>query len=145
MLSGKGARIRRWVRPVISFPSFYPFHPYIPSMPPCLLIKVAHRTAQPNPSQSQANDPEGEDDEAEKDPTKLFGVLVHVRSFLKFLNSHVVSTTTIACMSLAIFHLKLFPPFSPCLLTSIGGVGRCKLTSVTLVGNSMFDVPESAI
>ncbi|EIM90672.1 cell cycle checkpoint [Stereum hirsutum FP-91666 SS1] len=57
------------------------------------------KMAQPNPSQSQANtDPDNEDDEAETDPTKLFGVLVHVRSFLKFLNSHVVSTTTIACI-----------------------------------------------
>lgn len=63
-------------------------------------MNVARRTAQPNPSQSQANtDPDNEDDEAETDPTKLFGVLVHVRSFLKFLNSHVVSTTTIACTS----------------------------------------------
>ncbi|KAJ8584849.1 cell cycle checkpoint [Rhizopogon salebrosus TDB-379] len=32
------------------------------------------------------------------DPDKLFSVLVSVRSFLQFLNSHVVSTTTIACL-----------------------------------------------
>jgi HUS1 checkpoint protein len=31
------------------------------------------------------------------DPEELFAVLVSVRSFLKFLNCHVVSTTTIAC------------------------------------------------
>ncbi|KAJ6611149.1 checkpoint protein Hus1/Mec3 [Mycena sp. CBHHK59/15] len=33
-----------------------------------------------------------------RDPTELFTVLVSTRSFLKFLNSHVVSTTTIACI-----------------------------------------------
>jgi HUS1 checkpoint protein len=38
----------------------------------------------------------------EPDPEKLFTVLVSTRSFLKFLNSHVVSTTTIACV---------YPPF----------------------------------
>lgn len=32
------------------------------------------------------------------DPDKLFSVHVSIRSFIKFLNSHVVSTTTIACM-----------------------------------------------
>ncbi|KAJ7282818.1 checkpoint protein Hus1/Mec3 [Mycena rebaudengoi] len=33
-----------------------------------------------------------------RDPEELFTVLVSTRSFLKFLNSHVVSTTTIACI-----------------------------------------------
>ncbi|KAF8149076.1 checkpoint protein Hus1/Mec3 [Crassisporium funariophilum] len=32
------------------------------------------------------------------DPDKMFTVLISTRSFLKFLNSHVVSTTTIACI-----------------------------------------------
>ncbi|KAJ3986570.1 checkpoint protein Hus1/Mec3 [Lentinula detonsa] len=32
------------------------------------------------------------------DPEQLFSVLVSVKSFLKFLSSHVVSTTTIACV-----------------------------------------------
>ena len=46
------------------------------------------------PSQSQ----DDEDDTNEKpDPDHLFTVVVSIRSFLKFLNSHVVSTTTIAC------------------------------------------------
>jgi HUS1 checkpoint protein len=31
------------------------------------------------------------------DPNQIFTVLISTRSFLKFLNSHVVSTTTIAC------------------------------------------------
>jgi len=31
------------------------------------------------------------------DPDHLFAVVISIRSFLKFLNSHVVSTTTIAC------------------------------------------------
>ncbi|KAJ7250888.1 checkpoint protein Hus1/Mec3 [Mycena haematopus] len=33
-----------------------------------------------------------------QDPDKLFSVLVSTKSFFKFLNSHVVSTTTIACI-----------------------------------------------
>ncbi|KAH7873213.1 checkpoint protein Hus1/Mec3 [Lentinula edodes] len=37
-------------------------------------------------------------DDPPPDPEHLFSVLVSVRSFLKFLSSHVVSTTTIACI-----------------------------------------------
>ncbi|KAJ3518174.1 hypothetical protein NLJ89_g8 [Agrocybe chaxingu] len=40
---------------------------------------------------------DGADDEI-ADPDKLFTVLISTRSFLKFLNSHVVSTTTIAAI-----------------------------------------------
>ncbi|KAL0945318.1 hypothetical protein HGRIS_000821 [Hohenbuehelia grisea] len=42
---------------------------------------------------------EGSQEEPDEppDPEKMFTVLVSIRSFLKFLNSHVVSTTTIAC------------------------------------------------
>ncbi|KAG6820674.1 hypothetical protein H0H93_013192 [Arthromyces matolae] len=43
----------------------------------------------------QRDDPR--QDEDPRDPTQLSSVLVSIRSFLKFLNSHVVSTTTIAC------------------------------------------------
>jgi len=53
---------------------------------------------------SQAN--RGDDDEQEgerPDPNKLFSVLVHTRSFLKFLNAHTVSKTTIACKKDPIF------------------------------------------
>ena len=39
------------------------------------------------------------------DPTHMFTVLISTRSFLKFLNSHVVSTTTIACMFSVSFEL----------------------------------------
>ncbi|KAF9457489.1 checkpoint protein Hus1/Mec3 [Collybia nuda] len=39
-----------------------------------------------------------EDEDEAPDPEKMFSVLVSIRSFLKFLNSHVVSTTTIACI-----------------------------------------------
>jgi len=48
---------------------------------------------------SQANTgPEDEEQERERaDPKQLFSVLVHTRSFLKFLNAHAVSKTTIAC------------------------------------------------
>ncbi|KAJ3922420.1 checkpoint protein Hus1/Mec3 [Lentinula edodes] len=37
-------------------------------------------------------------DDPPPDPEHLFSVLVSVKSFLKFLSSHVVSTTTIACI-----------------------------------------------
>ncbi|KAF8799058.1 cell cycle checkpoint [Phlegmacium glaucopus] len=42
---------------------------------------------------------DSEEDKAEPpDPNQMFTVLISTRSFLKFLNSHVVSTTTIACL-----------------------------------------------
>ena len=48
-------------------------------------------------SSAQVDDSE-EDPMAEPpDPNQMFTVLISTRSFLKFLNSHVVSTTTIAC------------------------------------------------
>jgi len=47
---------------------------------------------------SQANGgDDGEQERERPDPNKLFSVLVHTRSFLKFLNAHTVSKTTIAC------------------------------------------------
>lgn len=42
--------------------------------------------------QTQSTEPE------ERDPGQMFGVYLSVRAFLKFLSSHVVSTTTIACI-----------------------------------------------
>ncbi|KAJ7044100.1 checkpoint protein Hus1/Mec3 [Mycena alexandri] len=39
-----------------------------------------------------------QDSEPDRDPDELFSVLVSTKSFFKFLNSHVVSTTTIACI-----------------------------------------------
>lgn len=50
------------------------------------------------------------------DPDKMFTVLISTRSFLKFLNSHVVSTTTIACEFLSkilCIAAELLPPFFP--------------------------------
>ena len=44
-----------------------------------------------------AQDVDPTQDHDKPDPDQLFTVLVSLRSFLKFLNSHVVSTTTIAC------------------------------------------------
>lgn len=56
--------------------------------------------ANPSLRQAQVGEEQNVDPEpTEKpDPEKVFSVLVSVRSFLKFLNSHVVSTTTIACI-----------------------------------------------
>jgi len=47
-----------------------------------------------NPKTQDEEDPEAEP----PDPNQMFTVLISTRSFLKFLNSHVVSTTTIACI-----------------------------------------------
>jgi HUS1 checkpoint protein len=46
---------------------------------------------------SQANGGDEDEERERPDPNKLFSVLVHTRSFLKFLNAHSVSKTTIAC------------------------------------------------
>ncbi|EJD06814.1 cell cycle checkpoint [Fomitiporia mediterranea MF3/22] len=43
-------------------------------------------------------DSERSRDEPEPDPDQWFGVHLSIRAFLKFLSSHVVSTTTIACI-----------------------------------------------
>jgi len=48
---------------------------------------------------ASSQDPPGSHPEDERDPNQLFGVLVHLKSLQKFLSSHVVSTTTIACVS----------------------------------------------
>ena len=49
------------------------------------------------------------------DPNQIFTVLISTRSFLKFLNSHVVSTTTIACeflsQNMRIYLSELLSPF----------------------------------
>ncbi|KAF8442188.1 cell cycle checkpoint [Boletus edulis BED1] len=53
-----------------------------------------------NPSMRQASDENAPEPEVAEnpDPEKLFSVHVSIRSFIKFLNSHVVSTSTIACI-----------------------------------------------
>jgi HUS1 checkpoint protein len=48
-------------------------------------------------SQGNRGDDDDEEERERPDPNKLFSVLVHTRSFLKFLNAHTVSKTTIAC------------------------------------------------
>ncbi|KAF9477730.1 cell cycle checkpoint [Pholiota conissans] len=45
-----------------------------------------------------AEDEGNGDDEEPRDPNKMYSVCISTRSFLKFLNIHVVSTTTIACI-----------------------------------------------
>ena len=46
---------------------------------------------------AQLDESEDEQMTEPPDPDQMFTVLISTRSFLKFLNSHVVSTTTIAC------------------------------------------------
>jgi HUS1 checkpoint protein len=46
---------------------------------------------------SQANEEDEELRRERPEPKQLFSVLVHTRGFLKFLNAHTVSKTTIAC------------------------------------------------
>ncbi|KAJ6508807.1 checkpoint protein Hus1/Mec3 [Mycena sanguinolenta] len=50
-----------------------------------------------NTNKASTASQEQEPDEP-RDPDELFSVLVSTKSFFKFLNSHVVSTTTIACI-----------------------------------------------
>jgi len=54
---------------------------------------------------SQANNEDEEQGRERPDPKQLFSVLVHTRSFLKFLNAHAVSKTTIACTKAPFLHL----------------------------------------
>ncbi|KAF8193332.1 checkpoint protein Hus1/Mec3 [Pholiota molesta] len=49
-------------------------------------------------SNPETHNNEEADDEEPRDPDKMYTVYISTRSFLKFLNSHVVSTTTIACL-----------------------------------------------
>ncbi|KAG7452492.1 cell cycle checkpoint [Guyanagaster necrorhizus] len=49
-----------------------------------------------NPKMARENASQQEDPPS--DPDEMFSVLVSIRSFIKFLHSHVVSTTTIACI-----------------------------------------------
>ncbi|TFL06872.1 checkpoint protein Hus1/Mec3 [Pterulicium gracile] len=53
--------------------------------------------ANPNMRQHEEHE-ELEEPEEEVDPNKMFTVTVPIKGFLKFLNSHVVSTNTIACI-----------------------------------------------
>lgn len=64
-------------------------------------------------SRLSARDPNTQDpDNSEaRDPTTLYGLLVSLKSIQKFLNSHVVSTTTIACE-------WCLRPASACILTA---------------------------
>lgn len=67
------------------------------------------------PAQEGASQNPDVDSDVEKpDPDHLFGVLISIKSFIKFLNSHVLSSTTIACGSLRAvvdFHLLMFSPW----------------------------------
>ncbi|KAI0292999.1 Hus1-like protein-domain-containing protein [Multifurca ochricompacta] len=58
-------------------------------------LQLSARTEVVNAS---AEDEEKDKERERPDPKQLFSVLVHTRSFLKFLNAHVVSKTTIACI-----------------------------------------------
>ncbi|OCH86156.1 cell cycle checkpoint [Obba rivulosa] len=49
-----------------------------------------------NPAMEPDSNSQGQTDDETNDPTKMYGVLVSLRSLSKFLGNHVVSTTTIA-------------------------------------------------
>ncbi|TEB31539.1 cell cycle checkpoint [Coprinellus micaceus] len=52
-----------------------------------------------NPSNNDGNEPEDEEDEEDlEERKKMYAVIVSIKSFLKFLGAHQVSTTTIACV-----------------------------------------------
>ena len=61
--------------------------------PPPLHRSLRQLLAQEGGSQNS----EADSDIEKPDPDHLFGVLISVKSFIKFLNSHVLSSTTIAC------------------------------------------------
>jgi HUS1 checkpoint protein len=68
----------------------------------CIRFTVHAHTFLFSPAADGASQANGGDEDEEQgrerpDPNKLFSVLVHTRSFLKFLNAHTVSKTTIAC------------------------------------------------
>jgi HUS1 checkpoint protein len=79
-----------------------------PPLPP------THRSLSLLLAQEGASQNTDADGEAEKpDPDSLFGVLISIKSFIKFLNSHVLSSTTIACESfqvVASVRLLMFCP-----------------------------------
>ncbi|KAL1674543.1 checkpoint protein Hus1/Mec3 [Schizophyllum commune] len=50
-----------------------------------------------NPKMPRA-DASSQDDAGERDPDQYHSVFVNIRSFIKFLNAHVVSSTTMACI-----------------------------------------------
>lgn len=62
-------------------------------------ICIADEPPSQNPNAANASDAEPE----EPHPDQLFSVLISIKSFLKFLNSHVLSSTTIACKCMQIF------------------------------------------
>lgn len=54
-----------------------------------------------NPSMNKDAATQSQEEETpsqDKDPARMYSVLLTVKDFMKFLNSHVVSTTTIACI-----------------------------------------------
>jgi hypothetical protein len=55
--------------------------------------------ASSDPKTQNTSDTEPDDDEGhdKTDPDLMFSVLISIKGFLKFLNSHVLSSTTIAC------------------------------------------------
>ncbi|KAG6816673.1 hypothetical protein H0H87_004033 [Tephrocybe sp. NHM501043] len=68
----------------------------------CLQLSINTETVKVDTEWKHCTNPQTqskrEDSEEPRDPDQLFTVLVSIRSFLKFLSSHVVSTTTIACI-----------------------------------------------
>jgi len=56
------------------------------------------RIAENRASQDNTSAENEEQEPQRPDPKQLFSVLIHTRSFLKFLGAHVVSKTTIACI-----------------------------------------------
>ncbi|KAF8071503.1 checkpoint protein Hus1/Mec3 [Lyophyllum atratum] len=68
----------------------------------CLQLSISTESVKVDTEWKDCSNPKTtntpQDLEDAPDPNQLFTVLVSTRSFFKFLNSHVVSTTTIACI-----------------------------------------------
>lgn len=77
-------------------------HPQHESVPPFLFYvpftrRIDEFKATDTQTQTQTIDGQEDPSRDEPDPGQYFGVHLSIRAFLKFLSSHVVSTTTIAC------------------------------------------------
>ena len=111
-------------------------HPRIskaPSRPMALVVHASRILFDPVAADgaSQINDEDEAEGRERPDPKQLFSVLVHTRSFLKFLNAHAVSKTTIACTNGTFFH-----PFRDDNFSLVGICqGHC-LISFVYIGDS---------
>ncbi len=87
----------------------------------CLSFFSLFSPAADGASQANGVDQDDEQEREQPDPNKLYSVLVHTRSFSKFLNAHTISKTTIACKKIPFFYF-----FALFRTDNLGFVGICQ-------------------